>query len=349
MSRTPLRIIALIDVPQKRPLDYDYTEELEHSEDWKAEGWVIEALKQDLGHEVKIVGVFDDLNVLLEQIDQYKPDIVFNMVEQFRNDSTLEQNVVGLLELLEIPYTGTGSVGLVLCKNKGITKKILNYHRIKTAPFSVIPKGRKVQVPRRLRYPMIVKPLREEASYGISQKSFVENDKDFIERVQFVHESMGQDALVEEYIDGREIYVSLLGNQRLQVFPFREMIFSEVPDEEPKFATFKAKWDETYRKRWGIQNRFVPSLPADVSERIAHICKRVYRNLYIKGYGRIDIRLTPENDVVVLEANPNPHIAKDEDYAMAARKAGMEYPELIQRIVNHGLEGRRKEARREGY
>jgi D-alanine-D-alanine ligase len=145
---------------------------------------------------------------------------------------------------------------------------------------------------------------------------------------------MDQEAMAEEFIDGRELYVSILGNQRLSVFPFREVVFSKMPDDRPQFSTFKAKWDEDYRERWGIQNIFAKTLSNGLPEKIARICKKVYRVLRIKGYGRIDLRLTPEGRVVILEANPNPGLAAQEEFAMSAQKAGISFDELIQRILN---------------
>ena len=145
---------------------------------------------------------------------------------------------------------------------------------------------------------------------------------------------MNQEALAEEYIDGRELYVSILGNERLQVFPIREVVFADIPDGRPRFSTFKAKWDDSYRKRWGIQNVFAESLPNGAEQRIARICKAVYRALRIRGYGRIDLRLTPENEIVVLEANPNPNLDRTDEFAQSAIKAGLSYEQLAQRILN---------------
>jgi D-alanine-D-alanine ligase len=180
--------------------------------------------------------------------------------------------------------------------------------------------------------------LKEEASYGISQDSFVEDDTAFEERVRFIHERMNQEALAEEYIEGRELYASILGNDRLQTFPLREVVFSEVPDGQPRFSTFKAKWDKAYRKRWGIENIFAQPLPEGVEQRIARISKAVYRALRIRGYGRIDLRLTPENEVVVLEANPNPNLDRDDEFAQSAIKGGLTYERLTQRILNLALQ-----------
>ena len=179
--------------------------------------------------------------------------------------------------------------------------------------------------------------MKEEASYGISRASFVENDDEFRERVTFIHEKYNSAAIAEEYIDGRELYVSLMGNVRLKVFPIRELLFREVPPNEPKIATYKAKWDEEYRKRWGLTNEFAEGLdPAQIRE-IKETCKRIYRLLTIEGYARIDLRLTSDNKLYFIEANPNPHLAADEDFAQSADKAGLPYPQLINAIVRLGL------------
>jgi D-alanine-D-alanine ligase len=225
----------------------------------------------------------------------------------------------------------------MICKNKGLTKKILTYHRVKVPDFAIFPCGKPIHRPKRLKYPVFIKPLRDQGSYGIAQASFVESNADFIERVHFIHERFHQDAIAEEYIEGRELYVSILGNERLEVFPVREMIFSEIPDEEPKFATFKAKWDQEYRKRWGIKNTFANNFPEETPEDIAVLAKKVYHALQIRGYARLDLRLTPEGAIVVIEANPNPMLAKDEDFSLSAQKGGIEYPQLIQRILNLAL------------
>jgi D-alanine-D-alanine ligase len=236
-----------------------------------------------------------------------------------------------------VPFTGCGSTGLTLCKHKGISKKILSYHRIRTPEFTVIPRGKRPVRPKRLRFPILVKPLKEEASLGISQASFVETDEQFKERIQFIHEKTDNDAIAEEYIAGRELYVSVLGNHRLDVYPIRELVFREVPPDEPKIATFKAKWDEEYRKKWGLQNQFADALNPAVARDIAQTCKRIYHLLTIDGYARVDLRVTPANEIYFIEANPNPILAADEDFAQSALKAGLAYPQLIERIIRTGL------------
>lgn len=203
--------------------------------------------------------------------------------------------------------------------------------------FVTIARGQRIARPRRLKFPILVKPLKEEASLGISQASFVETDEQFNERVQFIHEKFVSDVIAEEYIEGREFYVSLLGNHRLQVFPIRELIFKEVPPDEPKIATYRAKWDEEYRKRWGLQNQFAEGLDPGLVRGIEQTCKRIYHLLTIDGYARLDFRVTAANEVYFIEANPNPMLAADEDFAQSALKAGLPFPRLIDRILRLGL------------
>jgi D-alanine-D-alanine ligase len=201
----------------------------------------------------------------------------------------------------------------------------------------VIVRGQRIARPRHLKFPILVKPVKEEASYGISQASFVETDEQFRERVSFIHEKHDSDVIAEEYIAGRELYVSLMGNLRLTVFPIRELLFREVPPDEPKIATYRAKWDEEYRKRWGLQNQFAQGLDPALVAHIEQTCKRIYRLLTIDGYARIDLRLTPANEIYFIEANPNPILAEDEDFALSAGKAGLPYPQLIDRIIRLGM------------
>lgn len=330
-----LNVLVLFDTLKPYPREYDFSEELK-GPDWKAESGVIEALGK-LGHTVRTLGVFDNPGLILEEVGLHPPDVVFNLSEQFRNRSAYERDVAGLLEMMDLVSTGTGVTGLTLCKNKGMSKEILSYHRIRFPDFAVFPPGKVIRRPRRLDFPLFIKPLKDEASYGISQESFVENDQAFEDRVRFIHERMGQEAIAEEYIEGRELYVSILGNNRLQVLPVREVIFSKMPDDRPQFSTFKAKWDETYRKKWGIQNTFPEDLPDALREKLAHVCKRVYRALHIRGYGRIDLRLTEDGRVFILEANPNPNLALDDELAQSALKAGMRYTDLIQKIIRLAL------------
>lgn len=329
------KVLVLFDSAGTPPTDQDFSRELK-TEDWAAEAHVIGALKR-VGHEVRMIGVYDEPGLIIDEVKAHPPDVVFNLTEHFNARSAYDRNVAGLLEMLDVRYTGSGPVGLTLCKNKGMAKEILAYHRIRVPDSVVFTPGSVVRRPKRLTFPLFIKPLNEEASYGISQDSFVENDQAFEERVRFIHERMNQEALVEEYIDGRELYVSVMGNRRLRVFPIREVIFGEVPDGRPRFSTFKAKWDDAYRKRWGIENIFAAPLPNGMAERIARICKKVYQVLRIRGYGRIDLRVTHEGEIVILEANPNPNLDRDDEFAQSAMKAGDSYEDLVQGILRLAL------------
>jgi D-alanine-D-alanine ligase len=330
-----LKVLALFDTGQPTTLDTDLGPELK-TDDWKTEAGVLAAL-DELGHTHEHLAIFDDPDLLRQKLQTFSPDVIFNLADTFRNNPTFDQHIVSFLAMLGLPFTGCGPSGLVLCKHKGISKKILSYHRIHTAAFVTIPRGKRSARPKRLRFPILVKPLKEEASYGISQASFVENDEQFQERVQFIHEKLDGDVIAEEYIEGRELYVSIMGNHRLQVFPIRELVFREVPPDEPKIATYKAKWDEAYRQRWGLENRFATGLEPAVVRNIEAVCKRIYRLLTIDGYARLDLRLTAQNEVYFIEANPNPILAPDEDFAQSALKAGLSYAQLIDRIARLGL------------
>jgi D-alanine-D-alanine ligase len=330
-----LKVLVLFDGVRPTKIDEDLSTELKH-EDWKTEKNVMDALGA-LGHTAEHLAIFDDLDLVRQKMESFAPDVLFNLVEQFKNNPGFDQNIVSLLEMQGVPFTGCGSAGLVLCKHKGISKKILGYHHIDVPNFVVIPRGQRIARLKQPKFPILVKPVKEEASYGISQASFVENDDQFRERVAFIHEKHDSDVIAEEYIEGRELYVSIMGNVRLNVFPIRELVFRDVPSNEPKIATYKAKWDEDYRKRWGLKNQPAEGLDAARTAEIERICKHIYRLLTIDGYARIDLRLTAENKLYFIEANPNPHLASDEDFAQSAEKAGLTYPQLIDAIVRLGM------------
>lgn len=329
------KVLVLFDTAGTPPADQDFSEFLK-TRDWATEAKIIQSLKA-LGHEVRMLGIWDEAGIIIEEIKAHQPDVVFNLTEHFNEVSAYDRNVAGLLEMMDVPYTGASPTGLTLCKNKGMTKELLSYHRIRVPNFAIFTPGSTIRRPRRLKFPLFIKPLKEEASYGISRDSFVESDDAFEERVKFIHERMKQEAIAEEYIEGREIYASIMGNDRLTVFPLREVVFQEIPEGQPRFATFKAKWDDAYRERWGIENIFARPLLDGVEQRIGRICKSVYRALRIRGYGRIDLRLTPENEVVILEANPNPSLDPIDEFAQSAHKAGLSYEQMTQRILNLAL------------
>jgi D-alanine-D-alanine ligase len=328
------RVLALVDenlVPPEDPKGHDLA-----AAPWKMEFDVVHTLRE-AGHEVLAVGVGNELGVIRKAIQDFHPTIAFNLLEAFAEVATWDQNVVAYLELMRVPYTGCNSRGLVLARDKSLTKKILAYHRVPAPDFVVVPRGRAIRRPRRLRFPLIVKSLTLDASIGISQASVVDDDDRLQERVRFIHESIETHAIVEEYVEGRELYVGVLGNQRLQVLPTWELDFSGLPEEARPIATERLKWSMSYQKKHGITTGPAKDLPEPLVRRIVSLCTRVSRNLMLSGYARIDLRLADDGRIVVLEANPNPQLAQGEDFAEAAAKAGIPYGPLLERIMALGL------------
>jgi D-alanine-D-alanine ligase len=333
----PLRVLVLMHKHLVPPQDTSGVDT--QTAEWKTEFDVVTTLR-NIGHEAEPLGVEKDLAIIRTTIDAWKPHIVFNLLEAFHNVSLFEPNVVSYLELLRIPYTGCNPRGMLLAKDKGLSKKLMAYHRIPMPEFAVFRRGQKIRVPKRLTFPMIVKSLTEESSLGISQASVVEDEQKLSERVGFIHESVGTDALVEQFIDGRELYVGVMGNQRLRVFPVWEMQFTKMPEDVHRIATERVKWSTKYQEKYGIQTAELKDAPDGVGERIRHLCKRVYRSLELSGYARIDLRLDKDGEIYVLEANPNPQIAQGEDFAESAKRAGMPYNKLLQQIITLGLQWR---------
>lgn len=335
MSTSKLRILALVHrhlvPPDTLPEGADIL-----SEPWRTEYDVISTLR-GLGHEVRALGVHDDLGDIRRASEEWKPHICFNLLEGFDDVTIFDQNVVSHLELLKLPYTGCNPRGLLLARDKSLSKKLLSYHRIDVPEFEVYRNGRPVRRPKRLAFPLIVKSLTQEASIGISQASVVDSDEKLKERVAFIHSSIGTAAIVEQYIEGRELYVGIFGNQTLQALPVWELQMANMPADAKRIATDRVKWSVKYQKKYGIESGPAKDLSDEVCARIQHICKRAYRALEISGMARIDLRLDEKGHVWVIEANPNPQIAKGEDFAASAEKAGMSYESLLQRIVNLGL------------
>jgi D-alanine-D-alanine ligase len=329
-----MKILVLFDLARPAAPDETFSARaLKEEEDKPTEADVLRCLRR-LGHEVEPLAVFDNVLAIVEKLQAFAPDIVFNLSESFHHDRAHEPNIPALLELMKVKYTGAGPEALLLCKDKAIAKKVLSYHRVRVARFVVSHRRRPLKRLRRFVYPAFVKPVGEESSDGISKASFARDEAEALERAHFIHDKFGSDALIEEYIEGRELYVGVLGNRRLHVFPPRELFFGEVPEAEPKFATFKAKWDDAYRKKWGIKNGPAGTLPEGVGDKLDKIARKVYRVLKIRGLGRVDVRVTAEGEIVVLEANPNPSLAQEDDFAQSARAAGVEYEALIQKILD---------------
>lgn len=303
---------------------------------YRTEYDVISTLR-DMGHEVFPIGLYDDLAPVRSAINDHKPHIAFNLLEEFAGSSVLATNVVGLLELLQLPYTGCNPRGQMIAQDKALSKKILAYHRIHVPQFAVFPRQSRIRRLHKLKYPLLVKSLVEEGSVGISQASVVYDDDALIERVQLIHRTIKSHAIVEEYIEGRELYVGVMGSRRLQTLPVWELLIENLPEGAPNIATLKVKWDLKYQKKVGVVTKEAEGLSKDQREQIRKLVKRIYKLLDLSGYARLDFRLRPDGRLFLLEANPNPNIAKAEDFAASAKSLGISYEELLQRLLNIGL------------
>ena len=330
--RRKLNITALVDEAEVRPGDPDFQNEPSEP---ITEYHVIHALRE-LGYRVTVLPATQDICAMVTALNRNRPDLVFNLTEQLAGDRTHDKNIAALLEMLELPYTGAGPTALMLCRDKPLCKQLLSLHKIRVPGFASFEPGAAIRPRGGLRYPLVVKPALEDSSEGVSNASLVNNDAELTERVRFVHDRWQQPAIAEEYVPGRELYVAILGNKRLKVLPPRECFFKAPPGQGPQLATYRVKWNPAYREKWKIEFGFA-QLEPHLAAAVSRTCRKAYHILQIRDYGRIDLRLTPDNRVVVLEANPNPDLAYGEEVAEAAEKAGLPYEKFIDHLVKLAL------------
>jgi D-alanine-D-alanine ligase len=332
-----VRVVVLFDMAREVEPNQTFSmRALRKDEEKPTEADVITSLRA-LGHEVEMLPVYDDVAAMHDRIKKFAPDVVFNLCESFFLDRAHEPNVPAMLDLMKVRYTGAGPEALLLCKDKALAKKILAFHKIRVAGFVVSSRARPLKKLRRFRFPAFVKPVGEESSDGISKASYAKTEQDALDRARFIHESFQRDALIEEYIEGRELTVSVLVNPRPLALPPRELFFGDGEGDSPRFATSKAKWDDAYRKKWGIRNGPAAALPDGTAEKLARTARMACRILKIRGLARLDVRVTESGEVVVIEVNPNPSLARTDDFAMSAAAAGLGYEALIQRILENAM------------
>ena len=331
-----LRILVLMR-PDLVPPDSTDGYTARQINEWKTEFDVVSTLRA-AGHDVRPLGVQEEVKPLRDEIEGFKPHVVFTLLEEFHYEPVFDQHVASFLELMQIPYTGCNPRGLILARGKDLSKMLVHHRRIAVPAFAVFPMRRKVKRPVRLALPLIVKSLNEDGSLGISQASVVDTDEKLAERVAFIHERIGTAAIAEQFIEGRELYVGVLGNNRLRVLPVWELIFGTMGDQGARtIATEKVKHDPDYQERVGIVDGPAKNLTPEVYARIQRIAKRIYRTLGLDGYARIDFRLSADGTPYFIEANPNPEIAKSQEFATAAQHDGLDYPELLNRILALGI------------
>src|SRR3954451_22888116 len=331
-----LRILVLMH-PDFVPPDSSDGHTAQEINAWKTEYDVVSTLRA-AGHEVRPLGAQEEIKPVREAIEEFKPHVVFTLLEEFHNNVAFDQHIASYLELMKVPYTGCNPRGLTLARGKDLSKTLVHHRRIAAPAFAVFPMRRKVKRPTRLALPLIVKSLNMDGSFGISQASIVDTDEKLVERVAFIHERVESAAIAEQFIEGRELYVGVLGNNRLRVLPVWELKFGSMGGRSSRhIATEKAKHDTDYQEKVGIVDGPAKDLAPEVTARIQRAAKRIYRVLGLDGYARIDFRLTADGTPYFIEANPNPEIAKSQEFATAALHDGLKYPALLQRILTLGI------------
>lgn len=328
------RLLVLFDTDGEPPASQDYKKQIESTDE--AEFDIARSLIAK-GHQVRMFGFRDNLDQLVAGLRAEPADVIFNLAERFRGQSALDYTVAAVIEMLGLPYTGASSEGLMLARDKALTKKVFAYQGIRIPHFMVCHHGAPVQRPSDLRFPLIVKPLDEDASVGIAQASVVRDDDALKERVTFIHDRFKTDAIVEEFIAGRELYIGVMGNDPPIALPPIEMVFGNDSTVESRIATFKAKWSVRYREGRGIQNMIAENLSDELRQRLAEVALRAYEAAGLRDYGRIDVRLAHDDAIYVVEANPNPYLAEGEDLAWAAEEGGHLYPDFIEKIAEMAI------------
>jgi D-alanine-D-alanine ligase len=290
-----------------------------------------------LGHRVSVLGAHGDVKRLIAGLSRRRPDLVFNLMEMFGDNVFGDIPVTGLLDLLGLRYTGSGPGELYLSQDKGLTKKLLAFEDILYPRFAVFSREAAFETGGNLRMPLFVKPLRSDASLGIGGKSLVHDAVALMERVAAIGKELNDAALAEEYIEGREFYVGVLGNTQARALPPVEIDFTGFPEGVPKVMDSKAKWDERSKEYKGTRS-VMAQLPDELRARLQKVAVDAYRALRVRDYGRVDLRLTDTGDIYVLEVNASCYLERSSEFAMSAAAAGMDYPRLIEQIVNLALE-----------
>ncbi len=293
---------------------------------------IFEAL-QKLGHEPSYFEL-DGRPQSLHSLSRCDADLIFNLTESFDGDDTKEMNVVAYVDLLGLRYTGAGPHAIFMSQDKAIAKKIFAFHGIKTPFFATSYRGR-VEHAHDISFPLIVKPSWEDGSIGIDAGAVVKNIKEMMERVEYIQDEFDSPALIEEYIEGREIYAGVMGSyERAQVLPLVELDLSRLPEGTPRIASYDVKFEKNTEVYKLTKSQIAENLDEATTKRLEDTALAAYRALKLRDYGRIDMRLAPNGDVYVIEANPNPWLASRQEFAMAARASGLSYTETIGSIID---------------
>ena len=292
------------------------------------------------GHEPALVGVADELEMLTTSLRRAAPELVFNLAESFRGKSALESNVAAVLNLLDLRYTGSSPAGLLVAGDKSLTKKVLSFHGIRTPEFASVYRGA-VDWAGDISFPLIVKPPQEDASLGISASSVVHDLRELLAKIDELQSRFQQPVLLEEYVEGREFYVGVVGNAQAEALPIIELDFSALPPAMPRIASWEAKWGDDGAGGGeafaGTRAVFPSDVPAELEERIRRVAVDAFQALRLRDYGRVDLRVTPAEEIFVLEVNPNCYLEREGEFARAAARSGMDYERLVARIMDLAL------------
>jgi D-alanine-D-alanine ligase len=300
----------------------------------EVEDEVAEALGR-LGHDATL-HVLDGSQKSLHALARVEADLIFNLAESFGGNDTADYCIAAYLELFEKPFTGSGSRGLLYGQDKAVAKKILEFHGIHTPVFARSYRGR-LDFSHDLAFPVIVKPAREDGSIGIEFSNVVNSIRELMERIDWLHANFDSPVLIEEYVDGREMYVGVLGNDNPVALPVIELDLSKLPEGRPRIAGAEVKWGKGTRAYRDTKSAVAEGLPEDTVGLLQQTAVAVFQALELRDYARIDMRLRPDGRVAVIEANPNPWLASRAEFTMAARKAGRTYTQLIEEIVDLAL------------
>jgi D-alanine-D-alanine ligase len=285
-----------------------------------------------LGVDAYTLNIKDDLQLMLDDIKKQKPDVIFNFVEIYKENSRLEMNIVGIYELLGIPYTGAPAFALANCQNKLLAKKLLGANGLPIPPYFIVKKKLK-QYRHKLRYPLLVKPSLEDASVGIENESIVLNSRELKERINYVLDYFAQPALVEEFIEGRELNVAVLGDKRLKVLPISEIDFSKMPDHLHNIVSYQAKWDPLHESYHKTIPKCPARLPKKIEDKASEIALKAFAVMGCRDYARVDMRLDSEKNLYVLEVNPNPDLTDGAGFMRSAGAAGLSYAQALKKII----------------
>ncbi len=294
---------------------------------------VLDALRAN-GHDAFFHELKDEQSLL--ELARVEADLVFNLTEAYAGDDSKEAHVAAFLDLLALPYTGAGPQALFLAQDKALAKKVFTYHGIRTPNFASSYRG-KLDDMEDLEFPLIVKPGSEDGSIGIDAGSVVQSMKELTERIALLHEHFDSPALIEEFIEGREIYVGLLGSDKPEALPPVELDLSKLPKGMPRIAGKEVKWEKGTEAYDATRSAVAHDLPEELGRRIQETALAAYVALGLRDYGRIDLRVAPQGEIYVIEANPNPWLAPEAELAMAAAAAGRDYPKLIGEIVERAV------------